>query len=368
MSQGVYHCEYFVKFSWLSLKLFRIGVLFIWGAFVAAYFFIFGSKIAWAQPTYLAANYQIDQPITWSVDNSPYIVQGQGIIQVNSTLTIEPGVVIKFRPDRFNLRYNGIQVNPGGQILAEGLADSKIVFTSWHDDETLGDTNEDGFQTTPQPGDWLGIIFEGDVSSFLYVDVYYAGAGFYPTLEIGQNSTAKFNNCSVGQGGGSGLLIKENSSPNLSNLLIQNNQGVGLESWLAGQKVELLNSIIQSNKGGAVKIKADNSLFFNNVSFIDNLPQRVEIISKTFNYDTVWQYLEGLYYESFLPGKHLIKTGISLTIEPGVIFYLAKTAGLYVQGSLAALGAADKRIIFTSAGDRPGSTASPGDWGGLYAA
>ncbi|MFZ5391167.1 MAG: hypothetical protein ACOZAJ_02750, partial [Patescibacteria group bacterium] len=43
------------------------------------------------------------------------------------------------------------------------------------------------------------------------------------------------------------------------------------------------------------------------------------------------------------------------------------TAGLYVQGSLTALGAADKRIIFTSAADRPGSTASPGDWGGLYA-
>lgn len=83
--------------------------------------------------------------------NIAYIIDRLTIGE-NAVLTIEPGVVIKFRD-----YYSRITVD--GALTANGTPDEKIVFTSIKDDSKGGDTNDDGFGSTPQKNNWDRIIF-----------------------------------------------------------------------------------------------------------------------------------------------------------------------------------------------------------------
>ncbi len=86
---------------------------------------------------------------------SIYHVTGTLQIPSGVTLTILPGAIVKFDP------LQGIEVQPGGALVANGNAARPIVFTSILDDSAGGDTNGDGDQTTPQPGDWRWIYCAG---------------------------------------------------------------------------------------------------------------------------------------------------------------------------------------------------------------
>ena len=35
---------------------------------------------------------------TWNMSGSPYVVEGEAIVPIGATLTIKPGVVVKFKP------------------------------------------------------------------------------------------------------------------------------------------------------------------------------------------------------------------------------------------------------------------------------
>jgi hypothetical protein len=58
---------------------------------------------------------------------SPYIVTGNVVIPAGKTLTIEPGVIVKFAG------YYSLKVN--GTLRALGSPTNRIVFTSGADDE-----------------------------------------------------------------------------------------------------------------------------------------------------------------------------------------------------------------------------------------
>lgn len=110
----------------------------------------------------------ITSPTIFTVGNV-YVINGT--LSVNSTLTIEPGVILKFT-------INGnINVENNGKIIADGDANNRIIFTSIADDSYCGDTNGDGNATVPQKGDWLNLYLNGGTgNSFKYCDFLYAGA------------------------------------------------------------------------------------------------------------------------------------------------------------------------------------------------
>lgn len=68
----------------------------------------------------------INSDQTWSKVNSPYIVEANVLVSTDVTLTIEAGVIIKFKDDTY-LRIDGI-------IIAEGDEDNYIVFESFSED------------------------------------------------------------------------------------------------------------------------------------------------------------------------------------------------------------------------------------------
>ncbi|RLC68369.1 MAG: hypothetical protein DRI52_09885 [Chloroflexi bacterium] len=104
----------------------------------------------------------ISSNTTWQ-SGCTYIVTGNLGVEEHVTLTIEPGVVVKFDKD--------CRLQVIGNLIAQGTPEDMIVFTS-----NLPD---------PSPGAWLGIEFPRAVepakekSNISYCKIEYAGTGLY---------------------------------------------------------------------------------------------------------------------------------------------------------------------------------------------
>ncbi|MEI7595011.1 MAG: hypothetical protein WCK02_04625 [Bacteroidota bacterium] len=162
----------------------------------------------------------IDAPTTW-LDGKIYIIK-KNDFYVNNTLTIEPGVIVKFHPSGAFMTLGGT-----GTINADGTDAKHIIFTSYKDDEHGGDNNGDGTATSPARKDWGRIGTNGLNSSlFNYCEFLYGGSGSNSnTLEI-YSSTATVTNCTFAHNDGSdgsmnfGALDASNAE---AGTVIQNN-------------------------------------------------------------------------------------------------------------------------------------------------
>jgi len=133
------------------------------------------------------------------ITNIPYYFPGGYVIGTSVTLTINPGVVLKFYS-------TGITVRKG--LIAEGgaTADSTIVFTSILDDFYGGDTNADSTATSPHYYSWRGIKFEEESLDPLCIlehcIIKYAGYYTYNTY---------------------GAIVTNNASPTITHSLLTHN-------------------------------------------------------------------------------------------------------------------------------------------------
>ena len=163
---------------------------------------------------------------TWTQGQSPYIVQNDTHVASGITLTINPGVVVKFSQDKI------LWID--GKLLAEGVSDNKIVFTSIYDDSYGGDTGDGNLYNT-----W-SIIFTqtSSPSTFKYIVEKYAYTGLqfsYSSNSLVENieidhssrgiliveSDTTIKNINI-TNAGIGLIILQNSHVNGSNIVIEN--------------------------------------------------------------------------------------------------------------------------------------------------
>lgn len=108
----------------------------------------------------------------WTKEGSPYVVTGNVNIRFGS-LTIEPGVVVKFSAASI------LDVHASVPVNIQGTEAEPIYFTSLKDDTFGGDTNADGALSSPAPGDWGYVSFgSGSTNSSMqlqYLKVRYGG-------------------------------------------------------------------------------------------------------------------------------------------------------------------------------------------------
>ncbi len=134
---------------------------------------------------------------TWISSGNPHIITGLTTVSNNATLTIEPGVEVRFNKDATNPRLIiGTANDTGAKLIAQGTDTQKITFTS----------NE----SEPQAGDWNAIFF-------------------WPTASpdsIIENAIIEYGG---GETGGTGSIKIYGSSPTILNSAIRYSSGPGIE-------------------------------------------------------------------------------------------------------------------------------------------
>ncbi len=195
-----------------------------------------------------------------------------------ATLTIEPGAIIKFNPKR------GILVEAGGQLFANGTVAQPIVFTSLLDDSAGGDSNHDGDNTTPAPGDWMGIQSSG-VASLDHVIMQYGANSKTGAYQFGAASYVYARSGSVVTVSNSLLLdgLYE-GIVDVSNVVVKNTVIARMDRAINLNAVAtLVNVTIDSNNfglwchGGTANVT--NSIISNNTQSGD---------CGAFRYNNIW--------------------------------------------------------------------------------
>jgi hypothetical protein len=169
----------------------------------------------------------------WKIQDSPFIVINDVIVDTNATLTIEPGVQVRFGGN-FSLIVNGA-------LNATGTSDLPIVFTS--------------NKISPAPSDWNTIQLSSVNDSVLcHCAVEYGtngisirGSANYADLTI---ENCKITNCSIG-------VFIWNIWDSTGNVTIRNNEIIhnvwGMKAWWGSSPhfanyVLFLNNKVAFNK------------------------------------------------------------------------------------------------------------------------
>jgi len=165
---------------------------------------------------------RISSDCTWSVEGSPYIATTNILVDSGVTLTISPGVTVRFN------RNSGIgtALQIKGTLVARGTLDSTITFTSG--------------QSNPVPGDW-GYVFFSNTSA----DAEYDTNGLFIRGSI-------LEYCNVEYAGGvvaanNGAVRMDNAHPFIHHTTIQHASASGLCGWNLTGTVRIDSSIVRHN-------------------------------------------------------------------------------------------------------------------------
>jgi PKD repeat protein len=159
-----------------------------------------------ADSPYLSVTYSqqvgghISEDTTWTLEGGPYIVVEDVIVESDVTLTVEPGVVVKFA--------SGTNLIIAGALVAEGNPTHPITFTS----------NSE----TPATGDWGSIKFSGSSDDDL-CKISYAVMEYGTTAVSIESSAPSVLFCDISNNAENGISDSE-GSPTISGCSISNNQ------------------------------------------------------------------------------------------------------------------------------------------------
>jgi hypothetical protein len=241
-----------------NVLLVLLVTLFVFSSFASVY-----RILPTARATYVEG--AIKQDTDWTLIDSPFIVSNDITVNPGATLTIEPGVQVRFA-DNFSMMVNG-------RIIADGTNDRMIRFTSNNLNASVGK--------------WGTIIINGiQQSSMTNCIIEYGTNG--TTFESGslnfQNNIVRSNQNGITVNGGS-VTVENNEITNNtvsgvniaggSQVTVQNNaissdeDGVVLTGDLTGN-INIAQNNIFLNKGTGISLEAsaylNTAILQNNVS------------------------------------------------------------------------------------------------------
>ena len=291
----------------------------------------------------------ITEPTTWEA-GKVYLIKANDF-HVNATLTIEPGVVIKFHPTAGPY----LVLGSGGTVVAVGTSAEPIVFTSYKDDDHGGDTNGDGTATAPAAGDWSYVSTNGQNDSiFIHCHFYYGGGGTDDsTLEI-YNSIATVQNCKFENNKGRNKGVLDASTAKSGTVITGN-------TFKNNQLPLYINTTFDIDDSNSFANNTYNGIFLNNsFNFLSNVKWEETEVAFVITNNDLW-----------------IKSGVTLTLGNNVVLKFMPDTMLTLENGPSALGNHDgPGVAFTSYkddtrkgdtnGDGSATTPANGDWQGIY--
>jgi len=349
---------------------------------------------------------------TWTLSGSPYSVSSLAIA-AGVTLTIDPGVIVKFGSSQSS----GLTVY--GTVLAGSIPGEPVYFTSLKDDAAGGDTNGDGAATSPARGDWSGIVVPAGGTASLQNSVLryggYGGSGGTSAMVKIQGGFATVSGCSITESAVHGvcrlagsLTVGDTTIQGIPSYPALSAPGVGLTItgchltgegsyglYAQGSATLTGNTISPKTRfdisAAAATLALNNNTFSGAVPFEFSLTDAsvsLQGSGNTFTGGSAIRLTGTLNYDTSLPAPAslgataydiiwlAVNAGKTLTLAPGTVMkFSSPTAYLRAYGTLTAAGSPENPICFTSIKDDAaggdsngdGSATSParGNWSGL---
>jgi hypothetical protein len=295
-----------------------------------------------------------------------YLMGGFLDMAVGSSLTIDPGIVIKFPVS------GGVGLLIEGTLNASGTVSAPIVLTSERDN-TWGnpaDTNGDGTATSPVPGLWAYVKFTststGNVMNYCRVECGGAAPfdGYPCNVWINSSSTT-LSNCNVNRGA-YGIRVDGVSTPTLG-------------------AADTVTSCVYAPI--AMTIESDPT--FTSPYFTSNGWNGLALVGETMTQSGTIKYRPQVVFQPpatpnvyayIVTNTITVPAGITLAIQPQVMIKIySGNPAFSIAGTLNAVGnpGGSNRIVFTSFkddatsgdtnGDINGSSPTTGDWGQAFA-
>ncbi len=295
---------------------------------------------------------------------SPYIVTGTLTVPQDKTLTIEPGVTLKFDAS--------VRMIVQGKLEAIGKEEeeNKIVFVA----------NSD----SPWPNYWQGIYFLNSAGSKLEnVIVRYGGKIYIPFYELPnfwaglqvENSEISIQNSLIENCLPGGLWLNNSTSTvenvEFSNIKDQDSPYFHNTAalWIQGGKALIKNSIFRENtiglkiKGGACP-QIENNIFEGNETpiYLQGVSYPIFSSNQAHNND-----LNGIFADAstiisdivwsadlpYIIKDKSIEAGATLTLKAGTQLQLKNGGHLTIDGNLITEGTSTKPVLITSLSDSP---------------
>lgn len=260
------------------------------------------------QNTSITTNTTLDKPC--------YRVKSDMYVEGAATLTLKPGVMLKFSSGKL------LRVRSDGALNAVGTATQPIIFTGA--DKTAGS--------------WEGITLYNSNNSkneFKYVTVEYGGAA------------------------GANLSIDSTTHVKISNSTIRKSSSYGVKFSSDAIIDQFSKNTITANEGAPIRIHANKiHKLDKQSSYSGNVVNREYISiynSSSITDDQTWQALNVPYKLE----NHSVEA--ILTIEAGSTLIFRQDGNFKIEdnGTLIAKGTTNKKITFT------GENKTPGSWHGI---
>lgn len=312
---------------------------------------------------------EITTDTTWTAGNVYTATDCNVVVPAGVTLTVEPGVVVKFAgvSPGYGSMEGSAALIVAGTLDVQGTPTGTVAFTSLADDEHGGDTNDDG-ASSGAAGDWYGIVFqEGSTGALQHFFVGYAGSGV-------------FNNA---VGYGRAQIDVKSASVNLRDGMVTDGLEKGI--YLDGEgltpaieRVEVANNNAADGRGSAIYQSSINMQpSYADLTFSDN--DHNEVTIGRFNYPMTEDVILGGTNYGFRCDFTACVMEVSthtLTVMPGTLLDFSSRYGIGSLGSpygivvadggtLIAEGTPTQPITFTSKLAAEGADLQ--NWAGLWA-
>ncbi|MFA6427872.1 MAG: hypothetical protein WCW16_05570 [Candidatus Magasanikbacteria bacterium] len=168
----------------------------------------------------------ISEDTVWGLDGSPYIITGNILVNSGVNLTIEPGVIVKFR--KHLVMGQGLYMKIDGTLTARGTQSNKIKFTA--EDPTLNaEFSWGSISFTRQSQSWSSSNNTGSIIE-------------YSIIEYGSNDSYAENE-------GKGAISVNNSSPMIRNNIIRNINGSSRDALsISGGNSQIIGNSITEGR------------------------------------------------------------------------------------------------------------------------